>query len=168
MSALVELAAPAQGLERLGNLKRVLTDVGARAKLQVAAGRMSPFQMSIWGQDVSEEKRAPACGTQACAAGWAAYDEWFQSQGLSIGKANRYGSEGTIMELRFNGIETTDAFTDLAAFFGIEESDAMYLFHPDSYEQDGLDWDDDTCCPVIETDDVIAHIDCVIEENFKT
>lgn len=142
----VEIAeiTPAQRTERLANLIRVLTEVGARAAVQVAAGKYSPFDMEVWGAKVKGEF-APACGTQACAAGWAAHDAWFQAQGLTIGKSTwSYPfTNNTNLALYFNGLEANDAYRNLASFFGIDLNDAEYLFSPEMYKEEFGDADDD-------------------------
>lgn len=65
------------------------------------------------------------CGTAACAIGWAATDEWFNSRGLTL-------DCGMTGNPQFNDKENWAA---VAEFFKISVADATYLFSAYSYKR---------------------------------
>jgi hypothetical protein len=142
--------------ERLDHLVRILESVEAAKKL---------FDLTSWISDQTSEttlnappgKSGEACGTAACAFGYAALDPEFQQQGLHF-EARRYecAADGkwikqwqTVSGIeefnRLQSLPETDfhfepgydgllGFEAAEVFFGISRRAACFLFDPDYYE----------------------------------
>lgn len=141
-------------VERLTHLIEILRQVESSHR---------PFDLTVWASTgVSPNTTsgsAEACGTSACALGYAALDPQFQAQGLAL-KANVYALSDTHFVERCIGeitVSTTDEFNEVmrradvgmfdpvygeergfsagAEFFGINREASNYLFDPDYYPQ---------------------------------
>jgi len=80
------------------------------------------FNMKNWA--LKEKNGKPACGTVACACGWATTIPSFRKAGFRL-----VGTEFR-PELEYKG---SYQFYAAAKFFDISVVDAEYLFHPASY-----------------------------------
>jgi hypothetical protein len=104
------------------------------------------FNMDTWIGDKLIEEKIPkkvkewiaanvdsgveACGTAACACGWATTDPFFRERGLGVRNIRSYSVDSPIFELTYNGKDGYDAAAD---FFHINEDHAQFLFGPDEY-----------------------------------
>lgn len=77
-----------------------------------------PFDMEVW---LADDANPFDCNTAACAVGWMIRDEWMEVEGISLVAGSPY----------FNG---SDGFRAIGTFFGIPETDAVWLFYPQSYQ----------------------------------
>jgi hypothetical protein len=71
-----------------------------------------------------------ACGTAACACGWAASDPFFRMRGLGLRNIRGYAIDNPIFELAYEGADGYDA---AAQFFHIQYDHAEFLFGPEEY-----------------------------------
>ena len=83
-----------------------------------------------------------ACGTTACALGWAGTIPEFQKDGLKLemfaevytgDNGKEFVVDSTLVTLRRNKKRVLDTFEAGAAFFGIDEEDSYELFDPARY-----------------------------------
>ncbi len=82
------------------------------------------FRMGLWGEEVKGDGR-PACGSAACAAGWATTIPSFRRAGLRL-----HVDRGTIF-VDAGGTGSVDgAIGRLAAFFGFDTDAAGEIFWP--------------------------------------
>lgn len=117
--------------EKLLRLRKILEDISPE--------RQHKFDMMVWINhdaihmsnltpefylEPNSKLQDPACGTYACALGWACLDEELYNQGL---RARMIG--GRLIPT-FDGAQDTYAG---AKFFEISPSDAEYLFVPSTY-----------------------------------
>lgn len=141
---------------------------------------MDSFRMSVWYRKDEEAQ----CGFAACALGWAAGDKIFIQQGLYL-HSRLWGDS----DVYFDGHE---GFAAAEEFFDLSENEAQFLFDEGSYyldadsalhpvyargaveeimEETGLTDDEierklDSLFmkgEVIEPDDVIRHIEFILE-----
>ena len=131
--------------ERLTQLVRVLKEVQASTEASVS------FDLFDWMQDSNPDLMLPmieeatrnnqtmihiphACGTTACAVGYAGFDPWFRSQGWTT---TVYGG----IQYEYNegyGPECASNWPAVTKFFELSLTDAEELFQSFSYkDEDG-------------------------------
>lgn len=115
----------AKRLERLKELEYMLLNHNTLFKTPKRKSGIK-FDIDLWC-GVKEE---PNCGTPACALGSACLHPPFIKQGLKLVK-ERTRYETLIYPRTRNGAEGFDAGQE---FFGITNSESMYLFSPETYE----------------------------------
>ncbi len=109
------------------------------------------FVMEEWAGEIKNGK--PACGTSACALGWATAIPSFNKNGLRMAKLRKYDKRNiyvTIKGMRNNYVEETirpnvSLHRSLKAamkFFDITHTEASHIFTEDVFTlgQEGLDF----------------------------
>lgn len=140
-------------VEALKQMIRVLREVQDDEELR------DRFDLESWfsgeavedGTDWKDGRLVPACGTTACACGFAGLDPWFNAQGFEL--------RATKDKVLHTTIAHTIAYKDkthweaVRAFFGVRQYDAEMLFGEESYR--------DGARPI----DVIQRIESFLKEN---
>jgi hypothetical protein len=143
--------------------------------LRAVAAQALPFDMDAWVGGDGE-----ACGTAACAFGYACLDPAFQAEGLRLMFIRRYSDEleytprkRTITTVAdYNAIRSVPGtfapvfagqheFSAAATFYDILLDAAEYLFDPGCYRDEDNEMRDG-----ITPDEVIARIERVMDGSF--
>jgi hypothetical protein len=115
------------------------------------------FDIASWRSDgmFGPVRRAlGACGTTACAVGWAAHDPWFQAHGLRLKRVQTIHNVETWQPV-YGAWAGPRAVME---FFSIDDDAMRSVFYRAGY-------DDDTLLPV--KDQVIYRIQQMLEEAEK-
>lgn len=99
------------------------------------------FNINKWVGDSWEGKQDLSCGTSACALGWATTIPEFSKAGLKLYRPNgalqafvAFSGKGGIKQPYAH----SQALTNAAAFFGLDDETAREIFWPDSYPMDSF------------------------------
>lgn len=111
------------------------------------------FETDFSGAIVNGEEQFTACGTTACALGWACLNDNFNRQGLVALK----GADGQLDPF-YNGYS---GLTAAIHFFGLTHDEASFLFYNTTYEVEDHFKDKKEVTP----DDVIRHIYYLLDNN---
>lgn len=105
-------------------------------KLYAFLGTVEPekFDFSIWATangDTAVVPKLNACGTTACALGWAGSMPEFRKRGLKL----IWDKDHPNSHVMFTDRDGERYFGEIAgeAFFGLTENEAYHLFIPESY-----------------------------------
>lgn len=143
-----------------------------------------PFDLEGWAQEVSnadyivgDANHPEACGTACCAAGWAALDPEFQTQGLRLvfegmeipdvatfnARWKKHAIDGVghfWPQIEFEGGR---AMTAAACFFGLSLHQADSLFEISTYGLEDEDEEGETAYNHVTPDMVIGRIRDLID-----
>lgn len=118
-----------KAVERLNKLAETLEDLPGLIKDHKASGGkvlardIDTFDLGTFG-----------CGTAACAAGVAIIHPWFNNLGLTFTKRRiKDPKDNVVKEFRSPKFRRATSGQALEKFFELTESQADFLFYPDSY-----------------------------------